>query len=85
MIELNLLVGIVGMVFILMAFIDDLFKKITEDNVSYNLLNIAGGLALAYYAYSLSSLPFMILQLFWVLSSAYKLLTLYQKSASEKA
>lgn len=70
------MVGTMGMFLILAAFAGDLFKKITEDDKIYNILNIAGGLFLAYYAYTLNSLPFLILQMIWVLFATYKLITI---------
>lgn len=79
MFDLNLFVGLMGMSLILIAFAGDLFKKITEDHVIYNMMNIIGGLALAYYAYSLDSVPFLILQVVWVACSAYKLMLICKK------
>ena len=76
--DIAILIGTIGMLLILVAFVGDLFKKITEDNISYNILNIVGGLFLAYYAYTLDSLPFLILQIVWVLFALYKLITIYK-------
>jgi len=80
MFNLNLAIGTVGMVLILVAFVGDLFKKITEDYAIYNIVNIIGALALAFYAYSLNSAPFLILQLVWAACSAYKLLLIYREA-----
>lgn len=78
MVNSDLLIGVIGMIFILTAFIGDLFKKITEDFVVYNIINIVGALALAYYAYALDSLPFLILEFIWAIFAAYKLLLIYK-------
>lgn len=78
MFDLNTTIGMIGMILILVAFIGDLFKKITEDFVVYNVMNIAGALALAYYAYALGSMPFLVLEFVWVAFAAYKLATLYK-------
>jgi len=72
------MIGIIGMILILAAFIGDLFKKITEDFVIYNIINIAGALALAYYAYTLNSWPFLILELIWAIFAGYKLMLIYR-------
>ena len=78
----DLLIGVIGMVLILGAFIGDLFKKITEDFVIYNIINIVGALALAYYAYTLNSFPFLILELIWAIFAGYKLLLIYKKKTA---
>lgn len=78
MTNLDLAIGIIGMALILVAFIGDLFKKITEDFVIYNIINIVGALALAYYAYVLDSLPFLILELIWAIFAGYKLMLIYK-------
>lgn len=79
MINLTLTIGVIGMILILAAFIGDLFKKITEDTMIYNIMNIVGALALAYYAYTINSVPFLILQLVWAVFAGYKLLLIYNK------
>ena len=78
----DLLIGVIGMALILVAFVGNLFKKITEDFVIYNIINIVGALALAYYAYTLNSLPFLILELIWAIFAGYKLLLIYKKKTA---
>jgi hypothetical protein len=84
MTNFDLVIGVFGMVLILAAFIGDLFKKITEDFVIYNIMNIAGALALAYYAYALKSLPFLVLEFIWAIFAGYKLLLICKGKAVKK-
>lgn len=84
MTDFDLMIGVIGMVLILAAFIGDLFKKITEDFAIYNIMNIAGALALAYYAYTLNSLPFLVLEFIWAIFAGYKLLLIYKGRTVEK-
>lgn len=84
MTNIDLAIGIIGMALILIAFIGDLFKKITEDFVIYNIINIVGALALAYYAYALNSLPFLILELIWAIFAGYKLMLIYKNRIATK-
>ena len=71
---INLIIGIVGMCFILVAFIlDEFIKKFNQDTIQYNSLNIIGAGLLIYYAFSLSSVPFMILNVVWLVVASFKL------------
>ena len=78
--ELNLLIGIFGMLCILVAFIlDEFSKKYNQDTVFYNTLNIVGSGLLTFYAYTLSSIPFMILNVVWFIAALYKLVGILRK------
>ncbi len=71
---INFIIGIIGMVFILTAFIlDEFVKRFNQNTVHYNVLNIIGSLLLTYYAFSLNSVPFIILNLVWFFVAGYKL------------
>ncbi|MEW5897402.1 MAG: hypothetical protein AB1668_06930, partial [Nanoarchaeota archaeon] len=71
---INLLSGIAGMLCILTAFVlDEFFNKWSRDTVKYNLMNIVGSGLLIYYAYTLASWPFIILNSVWMLVAAIKL------------
>ena len=71
---INLIIGIVGMSFILVAFIlDEFVKKFNQNTIQYNALNIVGAGLLTYYAFSLSSVPFMILNIVWLVVAGFKL------------
>jgi len=73
MIGFTMTIGIIGMIFLLTAFALNLFKKITQDSLIYNVSNIIGAGFLAYYACALNSVPFLILEIFWILFAIYKL------------
>ena len=66
--------GIVGLIFILTAFILNELKKINTDSKLYNILNLIGGISLAYYSYTLKSIPFIILQSVWAIFALYNLI-----------
>lgn len=74
MINLAVIVGVIGMIFLLTAFALNLFKKVTQDSFIYNIFNIIGAGLLAYYAYALNSIPFLILEAIWILFAVYKLI-----------
>ena len=73
MIDFTVTVGIIGMIFLLTAFALNLFKKVTQDSLIYNIFNIIGAGFLGYYAYALNSIPFLILEAIWILFAIYKL------------
>ena len=51
-----------------------LLTKIKKDDFLYGALNVLGGSALTYYAISIGSLPFAVLELVWVLAALGNLL-----------
>ena len=75
MINFAVIIGIIGMLFLLSAFALNLFKRVTQDSLIYNIFNIIGAGFLAYYAYALNSIPFLILEAIWILFAVYKLMT----------
>jgi len=79
MTDLILIIGTIGMLCLLIAFILNLLKKITQDSLAYNTLNIIGGGLLTYYAYVLNSIPFLILEAIWTLFAIYKLVYIIKK------
>ena len=83
-INLTLIIGTIGMLFLLIAFVLNLFNKFTQGTVFYNILNIIGGGLLIYYAYALNSIPFLILEAVWTLFATYKLITILQKKYKPK-
>jgi hypothetical protein len=79
MMQLNLLTGIAGMLILLIAFILNLLMKLTEDSLTYCLLNVIGGALLATYAYNIRSFPFFVLEIIWAISALYKIVLIYNK------
>lgn len=70
------LIGTIGLLFLLVAFVLNLLKVSESDTMTYNILNIAGCLLLTFYAIKLNSIPFLILESVWGLFAVYKLITL---------
>ena len=77
---LNLIIGTVGMFFILIAFIlNEINSKYNEDSVFNNLLNIFGSSLLIYYAFILAGWPFLVLNILWLLVAIWKTANLLKK------
>ncbi len=77
---MNLIFGIVGMAFILVAFIlDEFVKKFNQNTVQYNIFNIIGSGILAYYAFISSVWPFLVLNVIWFIVAGYKLVRIIKK------
>tara|TARA_Y100000034_G_C6592331_1_gene257341 strand:- start:99 stop:341 length:243 start_codon:yes stop_codon:yes gene_type:complete len=80
MFEINTIIGIIGMGFILVAFVlDEFIKKFNQDTEFYNVLNIIGAAFLIYYAYSLRAWPFVALNIVWFAVAGAKLIRITQK------
>ncbi len=73
MINFTVTIGVIGMIFLLTAFALNLFKRVTQDSSLYYIFNIIGAGLLAYYAYALNSIPFLVLEIAWILFAIYKL------------
>ena len=78
---MSLIVGIIGMILILVAFVlDEFFKTWRQNTLRYNLLNLIGSALLWYYAYTILSWPFLILNGVWFSAAGYKLIVLMKKN-----
>lgn len=76
----ELIIGIIGMVFILAAFIlDEFVRKFNRETIKYNLLNVLGSGMLLYYAFSLKGWPFVVLNLVWMGTALVKLAKILAK------
>jgi cell shape-determining protein MreD len=72
--DINIIIGLLGMTLILIAFLLDEFSKtIHHQSWQFNVLNIFGSLLLVYYAYTLNSIPFMILNGVWFIAAIVKI------------
>lgn len=77
---INTIIGIIGLLFILSAFIlDEFSKKFNQDTVQYNVFNMIGSALLAWYAYTLNGWPFVVLNIVWFLVAGYKLVKIITK------
>jgi hypothetical protein len=61
----NTLIGIVGMAIILYAFLLNQTGHWNQTSFKYDLANLIGSLLMVYYAFTLQSYPFLILNGFW--------------------
>mgnify|MGYP001246427984 CR=1 FL=1 len=72
--DLNLILGILGMSLILLGFIlTEFVKKWHSNSRQFILVNFLGAGFLVYYAFTINSWPFMILNGVWFLVAGYKL------------
>lgn len=76
-------VGVAGMFCILLGFLMHLAGKWTRNLRRFIFLEMVGSAMLAYYAWQIDSLPFLILNAVMAAASAYGLLT-SQRNKSEK-
>lgn len=79
MMDINIFIGTAGMVLLLLGFSLNELKIMTPDSASYNLMNIIGAGLLMYYAWTLLSIPFIILEGFWAVFAVYKLIIVLKK------
>ncbi len=77
---IELVAGIIGTIFLLIAFIlDEFVGRFNRNTVRYNLLNIFGSGMVLYYAFSLKGWPFVVLNLVWLGTAAVKLVKVLAK------
>jgi len=67
------LLGFLGMILLLSAFLFNQFKWFANDSVAYHVFNLLGAYILTYYAYVLGNTPFIILEFVWGSFSLYTL------------
>lgn len=71
---LPLILGTLGMVCLLLAFIlDELNTPYNQDTLLHNLLSIIGAALLVYYALTLKGWPFFVLNAVWLSVALFKL------------
>lgn len=78
-VDTALVTGIIGMLFLLSAFILGLISKTGNNSLLYALLNIIGAGFLAYYSLIIKAWPFLILEVAWGLFALYKLIRILVK------
>ncbi len=61
------IIGALGALIILIAFILLEIEKLSSESMWYDALNLIGGALLAYYAWLLQSWPFLVLNGIWTL------------------
>ncbi len=63
------IIGLIGMSFILLAFVMNQIHKWKDSDFIYDLVNVIGSLCLISYAFIIESFPFFILNSVWFLVS----------------
>jgi hypothetical protein len=68
------LIGSVGVGLLLLAFALNVMKRLSEQGVSYLLMNLIGAGLSAWYAQASGSIPFVVLEGVWALVALLRLL-----------
>ncbi len=63
------IIGSIGALIILYTFVMNQLEKLSADSFQYDLLNLIGSVTLVYYAVSLESIPFIIINGVWAFLS----------------
>lgn len=81
----SLLLGSLGVLLIVIAFILNQLHKWKQDYLIYDLFNFFGGLFLYIYADKINSMPFIFLSVIWLLISFRDLMIdMYRNYKNEK-
>lgn len=70
------ILGFVGMILLLSAFILNQVNWLPNDSATYQIFNLVGAYLLTWYAYVLGNTPFIILEFVWGSFALYKLIGL---------
>jgi len=68
------ILGFVGMILLLSAFISNQVNWLRNDSIAYQLFNLVGAYLLTWYAYVLGNTPFIILEFVWGSFALYQLI-----------
>ena len=83
--DITLIIGSVGVVLILIAFVLNQFHKWKQDYLIYDLFNLVGGILLYIYASKIGSYPFIVFSIAWALISFRDVMAdLYKNYKNEK-
>ena len=63
--NVSVVVGSTGVFILLLAFMLNLFKKITSDSFLYSLMNLVGAILSGYASVLIHYTPFIVLEFFW--------------------
>jgi hypothetical protein len=78
--EFSTILGIAGMALILFAFLLNQMNVWQNNNLKYDLSNLIGSGLMVYYAFTLKSFPFLILNLVWALVSLKDVIIYFSKT-----
>lgn len=73
------IVGVTGATLVLIGFILAQTHRLRDEDIRYDGLNALGSALLLWYAYLLSSYPFMILNTVWLLVSLKDVVTWWRR------
>jgi hypothetical protein len=65
--NMSTIIGSVGVSLLLIAFLLSLFKVISQDSITYSLLNIIGAALAGYASWLIDYMPFVVLEGTWCL------------------
>jgi hypothetical protein len=74
-------IGSAGVGLLLLAFVLNLARAVTERSPIYLLMNITGSGLAAWYAWVGGVIPFVILELFWGVTAGARLVMIYAKGS----
>ncbi len=63
--EYNVIIGFIGVVMMLIGFINIQRGKWEDEDIEYDISNLVGSLFLLWYAYIIKAYPFIVLNLIW--------------------
>jgi hypothetical protein len=72
-------IGSIGVALLLLAFVLNLLRKLSERSIVYLLMNVVGALLAAWYAWAGGALPFVILELVWAATALVRLIVVLSK------
>jgi hypothetical protein len=81
--EISTVVGSLGVGLLLFAFIMNLFRFISQDSRTYIILNILGAGAACVASVMISFVPFIILEVIWVLVGVAGLVKTFRRREEE--
>ena len=72
--DFNIALGFLGLFIIFVAYLLNNYNFFKKNKKEYYLCNLLGSFLLAYYSFTIGSIPFLTLQIFWGLASTHSLL-----------
>ncbi len=79
------MVGAVGVGLLLLAYLLNLIKRISQDSKLYAILNIVGAGLACYSSYLISFVPFVVLEGVWFVVSLVALIRLFEVEKRQAA
>jgi hypothetical protein len=71
--EINDIIGSIGVLMMLVAFFLNIIDIVDDDDISYILLNLFGGVMAFIASYLINYIPFMVLESAWTVISLWGL------------